>query len=127
MWSKSLLGDDIGENGYTSIEIDESKMIGNKEDVFWIFGMISRETKDARIFCILNNRTTNNLLPIIKNNVITTRDEEENMPQEFSVKTHIYLDCYASYQPNDFKNLGYILKSVNHSGGLDIVHSIRTL
>ena len=114
-WSNSFLGEKIGENGYASIEIDESKIIGNNEDVFWIFGMISRETKDARIFCVMNNRTTNNLLPIVKNNVLASLNEEESVPQENSVKTRIYSDCYSAYQIDDFKNLGYILKRVNHS------------
>lgn len=115
LWSKSLLGEEFGEYGYASIEIDESKIIGNNNDIFWMFSMISRETKEARIFCVLNNRTKNNLLPIIQNNVVTAIDEDENMPLELSVKTRIYSDCYSSYQVEDFKHLGYVLKRINHS------------
>lgn len=42
--------------------------------------MILRETKEARIFCVLNNRTKNNILPIIQNNVLTAIDEDEKNP-----------------------------------------------
>ena len=50
----------------SSIEIDENKMISNNEDIYWMFGKIYRETKEERIFCVLNNWTKNNILPIIK-------------------------------------------------------------
>lgn len=112
--SKSFLGEKIGDYGYTSIEIDESKIIGYYEDAYWMFGMICRETKEARIFYVLNNRIKNNLLPIIKNNIIT-HIEEDSITINCSVKSHIYSDCYSSYQIDDFRNLGYVLKRVNYS------------
>ena len=76
--------------------------------------MICTEIKKTRIFCFLNNRTKNNLLPIIKNNVITAI-EDDNIPQNCSMKTLFYSYCYSSYQIDDFRNLGYVLKRVNHS------------
>ena len=55
--------------GYASVEIDESEIIGNSQEIYWMFGIIDRKIKDARIFCVLNNRTKENILAIIKNNV----------------------------------------------------------
>ena len=112
-WNQSYLGEEIESTGYASIEIDESKIIGNNNTIYWIFGLIYRVTKEARIFCILNNRTKQKLLPIIQKNVIT--NEDDNLPESFSTKTRAYSGSYISYQANDFKRLGFILKKVNHS------------
>ena len=79
-----------------------------------MLSLISRETKEARIFCVLKNRTKNNLLSIVKNDVTTAVEEEKLTPNE-SVKARIFSDCYCSYQIEDFRNLGFILKRVNHS------------
>ena len=61
-WSKKLIGEDtnIDDIGYTSVEIDESEIIGNINTVYWMFGIIDRNTKEARAFCVLNNRTKEN-------------------------------------------------------------------
>ena len=83
-----------------------------------MFGIINRATKEARVFCVLNNRTKENLLPIIKNNIATDENEnneDEDLSEKESVKTRIYSDCFRSYQVNDFKEMGYILNRVNHS------------
>ena len=119
-WSKSLLGEDgiLDKNGYISCEIDESEIIGNSNVIYWMFGIVERSTKEARIFCVLNNRTKENLLPLVKNNIITAENEDnddEDLSENESVKTRIYSDCFSSYQVNDFKEMGYILKRVNHS------------
>jgi hypothetical protein len=37
------------------------------------------------------------------------------MDEDESIQTRIFSDCFSSYQPNVFKNLGYIVKRVNHS------------
>ena len=37
------------------------------------------------------------------------------MEEDYLVNTRIFSDCFASYQVNDFRDLGYILKRVNHS------------
>ena len=58
------------------------------------------------------------MLPLVKNNVITAEDEDnddDDLTENESVKTRIYSDCFSSYQVNDFKEMGYILKRVNHS------------
>ena len=134
--SKSLLDEDgiLDKNGYISCEIDESEIIGNNNVIYWMFGIINRATKEARVFCVLNNRTKENLLPIIKNNIATDENEnneDEDLSEAESVKTRIYSDCFRSYQVNDFKEMGYILNRVNHSVwfgyGLFHTNSIESL
>ena len=57
-----------------------------------MFGLICRATKEARIFYVLNNRTKQKLLPIIQKNVVTNEDENDNLPEFFSTKTHFYIN-----------------------------------
>ena len=70
-----------------------------------MFGIIERNTKEARIFCVLNDRTKNNLLPIVQNNVNTVKEEDDDLLDDESVKTRKYSECYSSYQVNDFKEM----------------------
>lgn len=89
---------------YSSIEIDESKIVGNAEHIFWMFGMVDRMNKDWIVFCCLEDRTNELLFPIIKKNstyeyeVIIYPGCDENE----SIKTRIYSDCFQTYQQNDF-------------------------
>ena len=83
--------------------------------MYWIFGIIERSIKNPRVFCVLNNRTKENLLPIIWKNLLTEENEEPNLMEIESIKTRVYSDCFSSYQVNDFKEKGYLLKRVNHS------------
>lgn len=64
---------------------------------------------------ILENRTKENLLPIIKTNVNTFDAVEDGLENYNSIKTRIYSDSYASYQVNDFRRTKYKLHKVNHS------------
>ena len=48
-WKKSFLGQEIGNLGFTSIEIDESAIIRNNHHIYWMFGLIDHITKEARI------------------------------------------------------------------------------
>ena len=114
-WNHSYLGEEIDSTGYPSIEIDESKIIGNSNTVYWMFGLICRSTKEARNFCVLNNRIKQRLLPIIQKNMATIDNEDDDLPESYSTKTRVYSDSFSSYQVNDFKRLGFILKKVNHS------------
>ena len=72
-----------------------------------MFGIIDRGTKEARVFCVLNNRTKENLLPLVKNNVITDENNNEEMSEDENIQTRIYSDCFASYQTNRFRENGY--------------------
>ena len=71
-------------------------------------------------FVFWKNRTKQNLLSIIRNNVLTNDIEEDeyNSINE-TTKTRIYSDCFQSYQPKDFEEMGYILRRINHSMWLD--------
>ena len=64
-----------------------------------MFGLISRETKEARYF--VSYRTKNKLFSIVKSKV-TTAIDEENLPPNENLKTRIFSDCYSSYQVEDF-------------------------
>ena len=58
----------------------------------------------------MNDNTCNRLLGIIKNNVYTFNNGDND-----DMKTHIYSGSFASYQIRDFEALGYKLNKVNHS------------
>lgn len=60
------LGLEPSEDGKALIEIDESKIIGNANSVIWMFGLIDRSDKQARVYCFMNDRICNRLLDIIK-------------------------------------------------------------
>ena len=109
-WQLNPLGSEPSEKGVACIEIDESEIIGNQNNMIWMFGLIDRADKEARVYCVLNNRTKENLLPIIKRNVLTYE-----IDNSLDLKTRIYSDCYTSYQSRDFEELGYILHRVNYS------------
>ena len=111
IWSHNLLALEPAEDGHPSIEIDESSIIGNSNSVIWVFGIIDRSDKQARLFCVMNNRTKQNLLPLIKNNVNTIAPIDGN--NEYT--TRVYSDCFSSYQERDFTEMNFILHRVNHS------------
>ena len=115
IWNKELMDSNISDKGYPFFEIDESEIIGNNQVIYWMFGMIDRISKDCRVFCVLNDRTYDNLMKIIKDNIGTNENEDMDLDEESLENTRIYSDCFASYQPNTFRENGYILKRVNHS------------
>ena len=63
-----MLGEEIGEEGLSSIKIDDSEIIV-QNTIFWMFVFIERTTKNARVFYVLTDRTKLSLLPIVKQNV----------------------------------------------------------
>ena len=66
IWSLHPLGSEQAENGVPRIKIDESKIIGNQNNIIWMFGLIDRADNEERVFCVMNNRTKENLLQILK-------------------------------------------------------------
>ena len=66
-WNKSCFGVEINISlGYASVEIDKSKIISSKKEFYWMFGLVDPQTKEARIRFVLNNRTKQKLLHIVK-------------------------------------------------------------
>ena len=63
-WKKSMLGVEPCTGGVPRVEIDESKIIGNSEKVYYMFGIIDRSNKNCRVFCVMDNRSRESLLPI---------------------------------------------------------------
>ena len=63
---KNPLGTEPDKGGVARVEIDESKIIGNYNKVYYKFWMIDRVNKNARVYCVLDNRTKESLLPLIK-------------------------------------------------------------
>lgn len=57
------LGSELSEGGMPHIEIDE---LGNENTVYWMFGMIYRSIKKCLIYCVLNNRARDTLIPVLK-------------------------------------------------------------
>lgn len=120
-WKQKLLGDEPSTGGVLRIEIDKSKIIGNANTVYYMFGMIDRADKNCRVFCVKDNRSRESLLPIITKNISTVmdiKDNNYNSVEEIHNKclsTRIYSDCWGAYQYSDFKNLGYLFHRVNHS------------
>ena len=70
-WKNNILGYEISEGGVARLEIDESKIIGNQNKVYWMFEIIGRSTKDCRVFCILDNISRETLFPFVIKNVFT--------------------------------------------------------
>ena len=51
-WLKNPLGEEMYQNGYASVEIDESKIIGNSQKILWMLGIVERVTnKNKSIYC----------------------------------------------------------------------------
>ena len=115
LWEKNIMGNNLTESGFPIFEIDESEIIGNSEVIYWMFGIIDRISKESRVFCVLNNRSSDNLLKLIKDNIATHENQNMDLEEEYLENARIYSDCFASYQPNRFRENGYILKRVNHS------------
>ena len=106
-WNTDPIGIVIGPKGYACVEIEESEMIGNSQKIFWIFGIIDRTTKEARLFSVLNNRTKECLLPLLNNNVAINGEANLNLNMEneqYLINTRVYSDMFASYQQNDSLN-----------------------
>ena len=111
-WKKYLLGYKPSDNGVPRVEIKESKIIGNYQKTKWMFRMIDRADKEAWVYCIIDGRSQENLMPYVRNNVYTVNDD---LDREHSLNTRIYSDYFASLQPSVFEEAGYKLHRVNHS------------
>ena len=62
-----------------------------------MFGIIDRTTKEARVRCILTNRTKKRLLPLVNKYVANNYGLEEDDDESESVRTIIFSDCFRPY------------------------------
>ena len=98
--------DVIGGEGIT-VEIDESKFgkrkyhRGKHVDGVWVFGGVERGHKENCFFFVVEDRSADTLIPIIRNHI--------------RPNTHIVSDCWAAYSQIENQGLGYKHSTVNHS------------
>ena len=88
---------------FPSVEIDERKIICQGNEIYWVFGIIDRNSKEAPIRCILNKRTKEKLIVIFNKYVTTDASEDFDLAENLSIKDRVYSDSFSSYQVNDFK------------------------
>ncbi len=48
-------------------------------------------------------RSSDNLLKLIKDNIATHENQNMDLEEEYLENARIYSDCFASYQPNRFR------------------------
>ena len=95
-WRNSFIGIEIGSNGYGTVEFEESEIIGNQEYIYWMLGLIDKFTREARVFCVLENRNKENIIPIIKDNFLT------NNIKLMKLQKQEFIRFFPSYQPREF-------------------------
>ena len=108
IWNETPLGIEPDDTGVSRIEIAESTIIGNEQKVIWMFGLIDRVDKKAKVFCVMTDRRKENLLPLVKKHVYTPGLEMGNGKYATRIYFHVY-------QVSDFAHMGFLLKKVNHS------------
>ena len=75
-WNNEQMGLEPDITGVSRLEIDESSIIGNANNVLWMFGIIDRVDKNARVWCVKDDRRKEKLLPYVKNNVYIYSSEQ---------------------------------------------------
>lgn len=72
VWKNNLLGLSPSNKGDPSIEIDESKIIGNSGKVSRMLGLIDKNRENTGFSWVLDNRTHEYLLILVCQNVVVT-------------------------------------------------------
>ena len=104
----------------TCPKIDESSILGNETTVLWMFGIIDRVNKNARVWCGMNDRLKEKILIYVKNNIFTPEIENN---REFV--TRIYSDGFSSDRKEDFTEVRYICTGLTIWFGLPKVNFIQ--
>ena len=123
-WSNALLGEDIVEEGFVSIEIDESEILGKKaSNIGWL--VLLAEKLKMLYFIVYYLIGLNDLYFRLIKKILTNEYEDDKIPKIQNTKTFIYSDCFSTYQIKGFRNLGYFLKSINNSNffGYGLFHT----
>ena len=82
-----------------------------------MIGITYSFSKNARVWCVMNDRPKEKLLTYMKNNIYTLGIEDNS---EFA--TRIYSDCFSSYREEDFTNMGYVFAQGEPFGLVSIKH-----
>ena len=96
IWNENPLGTEPDDTGVSRIEINESAIIGNEEKVIWMFGLIDRLDKKAKVFCVMSDRRKEKLLPLIKKKHVYTSGLENENP-EFAIRYILIVLVYIKY------------------------------
>lgn len=56
-------------------EIEESKILSSSNLIYWTLGIVDRNTKEARVRCVLNDLRKDKSLPIINEYVNSNNDK----------------------------------------------------
>ena len=107
-WKSNLLGNDINDEGYPFVQIEESEIIDNNEKC-----IIDHKLKNARVFCVLNNRTKDISFKIFTHNVATDNPinlKRANIDESELLSTRVYSKFFRAYQERAFKEKGFLLK-----------------
>ena len=94
---KKSLGNVLPKKVIRSVEIDEREIIGNNTEIYWMFRIIERVSKEAGVFCVLNNKTQLNLLKIFEDNVASNNVDdlyEDNINEDYLVNIRVYSNCF---------------------------------
>ena len=115
-WKNNYMGIEKGVDGKAKIGIDESKVIKLGQNTRLMLGMVDWNKYDILIFFVNDNRQTETLIPIIKNNIYIPKTilNDNKGEDEENLATRIYSDYSMSYQVREINQLGYILYKFNH-------------
>ena len=97
---------------YFTLEI--SFEINTNEIIYFNFGMVEIKNKEVWGFCILINRTKENILLYIKNFIKADEYWKNKIQENIRIKTIIYSYCFLNYHVNNFKQMSHNLKCLNH-------------
>ena len=102
------------------MEIDESHILRSSGTAIWVFGLYDRGTKEVRLCVVGNDRSRNNLLPIIQRHVFTNEhmDSDDN-----DYRTRIYSDGWGAYTTNEIEEMGFLHRRVVHENRRGSFHT----
>ena len=65
-WNNDQMELEPNITGVSKLEIEESSIIGNANSVLWMFGIIDRVDKNARVWGVMTDRSKQNYYRMLK-------------------------------------------------------------